>query len=327
MCIIKKDKIVFVLHFHYERITKMKNMKNKIIALSVLTAFATAAFSGCADESSSSLTSEEKDGLIKNKLTFSYDSDSTSSDDLDAADPTGAANSSSSDELQNIDNSNSESATQYVDVTDSNGAKVTTQVAVTDAAGKQVTDSAGKTVTTVVNVTKAVTASKSNNSNKTQTTTSSGSSNSNYSANMVNFNAYWLDISKEKDFTFDGDFIEVEMKINENTPAGKYPINITNPQFSNFAATGAIYPATVNGYIYVSQDPEQQDTTDNGKFTVIAQNVSGKPGDTVHLKFKMLNNPGLCAMNFNFEYDKNAVTIQNAYAAGDFVNISHNAEF
>ena len=41
------------------------------------------------------------------------------------------------------------------------------------------------------------------------------------------------------------------------------------------------------------------------------------------VRFKMLNNPGLCAMNFNFEYDKNALTIVDAYSVGEFDKIAN----
>lgn len=316
----------FAESFYNERIFVMNNFKKRFIALSSLIAIVVAAFAGCAEKNNTpSLTDEEKKELSKDSLTFNYDTNSDSSDNsLDSADPTDADpknTTSSSEEYYVVTDAKGQPVTEFVTVTQANGQPATEVVEATKADGQKETDSSGSVVTNIVPATSAVTvtAKGSSNNNNTQTTTSSS-----YKSNMVNCNAWWLDVSQEKDFTFNDYFIEVKFEIKKDIPDGKYPITITEPQFSNIKALSATYPENViDGYVYVSQDAEQQNVDDGGKFTVIAESASGKQGDTVTVRFKMLNNPGLCAMNFNFEYDKNALTIVDAYSVGEFDKIAN----
>lgn len=308
-----------------------------------------------------SLSDEEIAAVQQPGLKFTYGEPASSSNELDNPDPTSPAVTSavsSSPASQNavtsvavVTDAQGSAVTKIANVTNSAGSVVTTHEVVTDSAGTPVTEAGGQTVTSIVNVTEVVqetqvvtvsqaaaetgnadntsnnnnTNASGNSGNETETTTSSGS---NYQANMKTFNAMWLDVSESTNYTFNDTFIEVKVKINEDIPDGKYPINITWPDFAAYdlAVVGkSVDPDSdhvINGAVYVNTPVEEQNIPSDGGFTVIAQNVEGKQGEEVTLKFDIQNNPGICAVNFNFEYDENAVTILGAHAVGDFQEIS-----
>ncbi|MGN0677251.1 MAG: hypothetical protein ACI4K5_05860 [Ruminococcus sp.] len=317
-------------------------MKNyRLLSAVVLSGMILASFGGCGnkDNSSSEVPSAESSldesqiaAVQKPGLKFTYGEPSTSGNTLDNPDPTAPATTSSSNSgnavtsVATVTDAQGSAVTQIADVTDSAGAVVTTQAVVTDSAGTPVTEAGGAVVTTVVNVTEVVNKTEivtdSDKPDDTETTTSGGSS---YQADMKTFNAMWLDVSESKNYTFNDTFIEVKVKINEDIPDGKYPINITWPDFAAYdpeVIGKSIDPDhTVNGYIYVNVPAEEQTIPSDG-FTVIAENVEAKQGGEAVIKFDIKNNPGICAVNFNFEYDENAITIDSAYAVGEFEKIS-----
>jgi len=338
----------------------MKRKNYRLLSAIVLSGVILASFGGCGDKDSSSneavpattLNSEQLAAVQKPGLKFTYGEPATSGNQLDSPDPTAPAATSSSAAASTeapagsvvvVTDSQGSAVTEIAAVTDSAGAVVTTQAVVTDSAGVPVTEAGGQTVTTVVNVTEVVTKTElvtvsqeaansgadntdtSSSSSETETTTSSGS---NYQSNMKSFNAIWFDVSdpEGKNYTFNDTFIEVRVKINEDIPDGKYPINITWPDFAardpEVVGKSVDVDHTINGYLYVNTPVENQDIPSDG-FTVIAQNVEGKQGEEAVLKFDIKNNPGLAGINFNFEYDENAITIEEAYAVGEFEKISN----
>lgn len=330
----------------------MKNKKYRLLSAIVLSGMILASFGGCGDKnnssvSESSLNSEEIAAVQKPGLSFHYGEPATSGNQLDEPDPTAAVTTSASSESSGnvatsvavVTDSEGSAVTEVADVTNAAGAVVTTQVVVTDSEGTPVTEAGGQTVTTVVNVTEVVqkteifTESQSEETtsdSETQTTTASSESSessesTSYKADMKSFNAMWLDVSESKNYTFNDTFIEVKVQINEDIPDGKYPINITWPDFAAYdkEVIGKTIETdhTVNGYIYVNTPVEAQNIPSDG-FVVYAENVEGKQGEETILKFGLKNNPGICAVNFNFEYDENAITIKQAYAVGDFEEIS-----
>lgn len=306
----------------------MKNFKRRFIAFSALIAVMLSACVSCNDkkEKTPSLTEQEKDEIAQDPLTFEYDLGGDS-DSLDAADPTSPNSGNETNPDSNTENSTAPQET-YI-VTDAVGQPVTEIITVTEANGQSATEANGEVVTEAVTVTGVkpstdnVTSTNTNTDTNTGANTNTNTNTNTHKPNMVTCKAWWIDVSKEMDYEFNGEFIEAEFKINESTPSGKYPINIVTPQFSNLAAKSATYPDNVyNGYVYVSQDAEQPNVNDDGKFTLYTDSVSGKPGDTVIVKFNIKNNPGLCAMFFEFEYDKNALSIVEARATGEFNEIA-----
>ncbi|MDE5945930.1 MAG: hypothetical protein K2G63_01285 [Oscillospiraceae bacterium] len=320
-----------------------KHIGNKILSAIVLSAMILATFGGCGDKNSSSdlssLTQSEIDAVQKPGLKFTYGEPVESQNELDKADPTAPAVTSASENNSNnvvtsvavVTDASGNAVTEIADVTEAGGAVVTEKVVVTDDAGVAVTEAGGEVVTTVVNVTQVVQKTEvitnipqSSGGNDTQVTTS-GNNNNNYQSNMKSFNAMWLDVSEHQNYTFNDTFIEVKVKINQDIPDGKYPINITWPDFACYDPEMIGKPVktdhSVNGYIYVNTPAESQDIPSDG-FVVYAENVEAKQGEEAVLKFAIKNNPGICAVNFHFEYDENAITIDEAYAVGEFEEIS-----
>ncbi len=271
----------------------MKNFKKRFIAFSAMIAVVLGSCVSCASkkEKAPSLTEQEKSEVAEDALTFTYDSedeDDTSAD-LNAADPT-----------------------------EPNGdtAPAETQI-VTDAQGQPATDAEGQPATEIITVTETVTGGSNNNNSSANTNT----------PDMRPCEAWWINIAQEKDFVFNNDFIAVDFEIRENAPTGKTSINITKSDFSNLAAQTAIHPtSTYNNFVYINQDKEDISINDDGKFLIYTDAASGKPGDVVTVVFNIKNNPGLCAVDFAFEYDKNVLKIVDTYAVGEYAEIA-NASF
>lgn len=336
-----------------------KHIGNKILSAIVLSAMILATFGGCGDKNSSSdipsssLTQSEIDAVQKPGLKFTYGEPVESQNELDKADPTAPAVTSAVANNSNnvvtsvavVTDASGNAVTEIADVTEAGGAIVTEKVVVTDNAGVAVTEAGGAVVTTVVNVTEVVQKTEivtnvnngnnnsnnnnnNNNNNNTETTEANQNNsggNNNYQSNMKSFNAMWLDVSESTNYTFNDTFIEVKVKINKDIPDGKYPINITWPDFACYDPEMIGKPVktdhSVNGYIYVNTSAESQDIPSDG-FVVYAENVEAKQGEEAIIKFGIKNNPGICAVNFNFEYDENAITIDEAYAVGEFEEVS-----
>jgi hypothetical protein len=246
---------------------------------------------------------------------------------------------------ENVTDSNGENVTEVVKVTsasnnsgnsssDSNAETATKYVAVTDANGENVVDENGETVTEAVKVTEASNSSNDNNNNNNDNSSTSGNSDdssssggdaSTYTSYMQDSWAMWIDISKDEDYIFQGEFIEVTFKIKDSTPDGVYNVDITNPDFANLVNGGTtVTPDTVvGGKVFVNQEAEEQrEFTDADGFAVYGDYVSAKQGDEVTFRFYMNNNPGLVAINFHFEYDMNAMDIVSCKTVGEFAAIS-----
>lgn len=315
----------------------MKNYKRKFLITALISALVVSAFSGCSKKKEESESIDES--VLKQPISFNFDAgkdnDTADGEDLNAADPTDAAESSGSESSES-GNESSEGDIEYIEVTEADGQPVTTYIVVTDDKGQPATDSKGETQTTAVKVTSTVknnSNGNSSNSGQSETTTASGnsgSSSSDYVSKTKSAYAMWLDISENKDFVFNDEFIQITFRIKEDTPEGVYDVNISNPDFASLADNvKSVLPDTViNGKVYVSENAEpQREVTDSDGFCVYADNVSAKPGDEVTLTFSMKNNPGLCAINFWFDYDQNAMEIVKGEAVGDFGDIANETSF
>lgn len=336
-------------------------MKNKrFLILSLVAALSLSSMAGCGDnkdsssENDSSTSSSSKaeentideEALIKQPVAFYYPTDSiedATKNDLEAADPTGPADessaessgSSSEDESENgsestknedSNNENSgEPATKYITVTEANGEPKTEVVNVTDAEGEKVTDSNGEDVTEVVEVTEAVTDENSNQGGNGNEDKPNNTTDASYEPYMGESYAIWLDISKDADYVFNGEFIEVTFKIKENAPNGVYDVNITNPDLANIYKGGTtVKPDTVvGGKVFIGTEAEKQrEFTDDDGFAIYGDYISANPGDEVKFRFYMNNNPGLVAINFHYEFDRNAMDIIDAKSVGEFGDIA-----
>ena len=180
--------------------------------------------------------------------------------------------------------------------------KSTTQAAtevveVTQANGEKVTDANGAVVTEVV----------------TKPTEASGE----YTSKTDSRYCMWLDISKDTDYIFNSDFIEVVFKLKDNIPNKDYPVRF-NPDFASVAGKSVAPDKVIQGNIRVGGDIEEQNVSSETGFVAYGDNVSAKPGDEVTYHINLKNNPGLAAMLVWIYFDSNAMEVEGVYPSGEF---------
>lgn len=215
-----------------------------------------------------------------------------------------------------------------------NGQTVTSYVAVTDDGGNKVVDDNGKVVTELVTVPASQEGNhntENNGGSSSETTTVGGGNNAAtegnqnvaepYTPKTDNFQAYWMDMTQNKDIVFNGDFIDITFKVKETTPDGNYIVNLATPQhaseFANWDAK-ALVPAITNGCITVgSATPEAQTATNASDFKLTAESLTANPGETVTMRIQIADNPGMVAFVLRLDYDSNALEIVDAQVGSD----------
>ena len=215
-----------------------------------------------------------------------------------------------------------------------NGQTVTSYVAVTDDGGNKVVDDNGKVVTELVTVPapQGGDANTGNNGGNTSETTVAGGNNNAatednqnaaapYTPKTDRFQAYWMDMSQNKDIIFNGDFIDITFKVKETTPDGNYILNLATPtnasEFANWDAK-ALVPAITNGCITVGNaTPEAQTATNASDFKLTADSLTAQPGETVTMRIQIADNPGMVAFVLRLDYDSNALEIVDATVGSD----------
>ena len=180
--------------------------------------------------------------------------------------------------------------------------KSTTQAAtevveVTQANGEKVTDANGAVVTEIV----------------TKPTEAAGE----YTSKTDSRYCMWLDISKDSDYIFNGDFIEVVFKLKDNIPNKDYPVRF-NPDFASVAGKSVSPDKVIQGNIRVGGDIEEQNVSSETGFVAYGDNVSAKPGDEITYHINLKNNPGLAAMLVWVYFDTNAMEVEGIYPSGEF---------
>ncbi len=319
----------------------MNTLKRRLIALALLTCFAFASVTGCSSKSSSS--SSEKN--------YSTD-DSTGESDKNVED-----NNNNNDSTQNQNNANEEKEDVSIEaITNEKGNPIifpvqsgslgnsgvsseggmsldgpdpssidtspklskpnggnnsqpaTEAIPVTNVKGESVTDAEGKTVFEYGTV-----ASNSSSDNNVI---------EDYKSNSQGQYVLWVDISKNKNFVFNDEFIDVQFKIKDNIPDGDYPISIVT-DFSSIDGVTIDPDKIINGTITVGNGSVQKvDVSSESGFVVYGDNVSCKQGDTIHFHINAKDNPGLAAILLWFYYDSNAMTVENVGSTGEFAKVS-----
>ena len=132
--------------------------------------------------------------------------------------------------------------------------------------------------------------------------------------------AYWMDLSEQADKVFNGEYLKAQFKIKENAQNGIYPITIEKADFSNW---GDPDPKTVkfvqiDGAIVVGGTAEDNNFTDSTEPQLLVSNVSGNPGDTVTVIFKVKNNPGVVGNILNFSFNGDALEYLGGESGADF---------
>lgn len=133
--------------------------------------------------------------------------------------------------------------------------------------------------------------------------------------------AFWMNLSGN--YVFDGEFITATFKIKETTEDGTYPITIDWLDFSDIDAV-VVKATGINGSVVVGGEATANTFKNDGSFEVMADNVSGKAGDTVTISIRFNNNPGICASVVRFGYDSDALEYVNGGKGADFVDAVNN---
>lgn len=200
-------------------------------------------------------------------------------------------------------------------VTDASG---NTFVYVTDTQGTTVTQQGGAAVTQPY--IPPITTTATTEAGGSTTTTTTAQNNDTYTAMMETRQALWWNISRKSDYVFDGQFLKFNFKVKDSTKDGNYEIRITHADFSNYAAN-TLDVKTQNGYITVGNaTPVTPPAADGSGFLITASSAQAKPGDTVEIIMNMKNNPGFAGLDFQFQYDTNALEFVDGGYATDFQN-------
>jgi len=286
------------------------HIKKKLIAISLICAMA-ASFSACSDKNNSSksagvpeapeatLSSEEIQSLQKQELTITpfKASDDNSQDPVENSDSSSNAagnNDSQADNNNNNNNStadgnNSNSGVSSIDASDLIN---TTDVVILP--GKTDDSSEGGSQGGAISGDNTVIAGK-----------------------KEVLQAYWMDISKGKNFVFDGEFIKANFKVKEGTAPGTYPVTVEWLDFSNWNGEDVAFSG-INGSVVVGSEAKENSFKNDGTPEIKADNVSGNAGDTVTVSFNMKNNPGIVACIFRFGYDSDALEYVGGDSGKDF---------
>lgn len=285
----------------------MKTITKKIIAVFSVVLVAMSALAGCGDKKESS----SGEAMTQYALEIGTPDDSNPLTSDPGVEPeTDAPTEAEPEEVEEV--------TEIEDVTDADGQPVTEVVTVTDEAGEPVTDASGETVTETVKVTTVV--------KKPSTTTQTTTAASKYEAKQDGRYAMWLDISKDENFYFEGDFLHIVFKVKENIPDGDYKFRIS-PDLSDVAGV-AVYPSKViDGTIRVNNGSiDPVDVSGETGMVFYGDNIACKQGDTIDYYMNIKNNTGLVAFVIWFYFDSNALEFVSAEASGEYEEIAKNTE-
>ncbi|WP_295072286.1 hypothetical protein [Ruminococcus sp.] len=182
-------------------------------------------------------------------------------------------------------------------------------VEVTEANGEKATDANGQVVTQIV--TKA-------------TEAATAASVDNYVSKTDSRYCLWIDISKDQDYVFNDDFIEVYFKLKDNIPEKDYAVRF-NPDFSTIGGDSLKPDKVVQGNIRVGGSIEAQDVSSETGFVAYGDNVSAKPGEEVCYRINLKNNPGMAAMLVWVYFDSNAMEVEDVIPSGEFAKFAATA--
>ncbi len=132
--------------------------------------------------------------------------------------------------------------------------------------------------------------------------------------------AWWMDISKQQDYVFNGEYLVAEFKIKDGIGDGIYPITIDWLDAANYDAQTINFTA-IDGAIVVGGEAEENkfNEGDNGNQPqVMVSNVTGKAGETVKVAIHVKNNPGIVANILRFSYNSDVLEFISAGEGADF---------
>ena len=131
----------------------------------------------------------------------------------------------------------------------------------------------------------------------------------------------WIDISKDQNYVFNGDFIDVYFKLKKDIPEKDYAVRFTT-DFSSIEGASITPDKIVQGNIRVGGSIDAQDVSSEKGFVAYGENVSAKAGDEVCYRISLKNNPGLAAILVWVYYDSNAMEVEDVVPGGEFADIA-----
>lgn len=291
----------------------MHDIKKKIIAIAVICAMSLS-MAACSSKKSSSanngeikvatISSEEAEQLKGFDLEISEyvlpTGDSVQQDPVEQDDSSSVegGNSDSSSSDGNSDSSDDESSFDPQEVIDGTDVVFLPGGEAVDSNENGENDNSGN-------------ANNNSNNNDNNNNDNSNNGNNNNVGNSSEIKgtkkiqqAIWMNLSGN--YLFEGEFITATFKIKDTTEAGTYPITVDWLDFANISGV-TVDAVGINGSVVVDGEATAKYFKNDGSFEVMADNVSGKPGDTVKISFKFNKNPGICASVLRFGYDSDAL--------------------
>lgn len=151
--------------------------------------------------------------------------------------------------------------------------------------------------------------------------TSKNEDGSGYTSKTDSRYCLWIDISKDKDYVFNDEFIEVYFKLKKDIPEKDYAVRFKT-DFSSIEGASLTPDRIIQGNIRVGGDIEAQDVSNEKGFVAYGDNVSAKAGDEVCYRLNLKNNPGMAAMLVWVYFDSNAMEVEDVIPAGEFADVA-----
>lgn len=131
----------------------------------------------------------------------------------------------------------------------------------------------------------------------------------------------WLDISKNKDYVFENEFVQLRFRVNDDAPDGetviKYETDIANYKGMS------VYPNTLlNSTVAVNTALQPRALLSDDIFSISGTNVSAVPGEEFSVYLSIKNNPGIVAFLVYFTYDSSVLDFIEAVPTGEFAEIA-----
>ena len=285
----------------------MNNFRKKAIALAAVLCVALTSFASCAESNSKS---DKKDST---ETTTSADVDSTSGSDAET-------DANNEDDTNNDNNGDDKSDDgKKDDKSDSNSQTPTLN---------QIDNEKGIAVITPfqsgppADLAKAgITLPGGDVDLDSDDPTSKNEDGSGYVSKTESRYCLWIDISKDQDYVFNGDFIDVYFKLKKDIPEKDYAVRFTT-DFSSIEGASITPDKILQGNIRVGGSIDAQDVSSEKGFVAYGENVSAKAGDEVCYRISLKNNPGLAAILVWVYYDSNAMEVEDVVPGGEFADIA-----
>lgn len=298
----------------------MNNTMKKIMTACLLSAMVLSAF-GCSKKEPDDMQVETISlEQTKQDLTFDFSAkgsklDATESKETDADAPTDAPTTDVAAETKDY-----EEVTQVVNVTDADGHGVV------DDNGQPVTEYtvvATRPVQQAQN--QSTQQSDAQQPDATEAPQATDAPAASYTPAYDTCKAYWLDMTQQGDYTFNGEFLTITFEVNKDVPDGSYPVTIATTDIASWDLV-RYDPVIVNGEVAVNSEAAAQDDMSSDDFCLKVNSQTAKQGDIVTMTVDLANNPGFCGFVIDIQYDSNALTIIEAEGGKDFdsaVNVAN----